>query len=60
MSETLAHLLDDIYIRIGTNLMLYRQIVGIPVGTNCAPLIAYVYSFCYQRDSMASISNESI
>ena len=29
-------LLDNIYIRFGTK--LFRQIVGIPMGTNCAPL----------------------
>ena len=30
--------LGNIYIRFGTK--LYRQIVGIPMGTNCAPLVA--------------------
>ena len=29
--------LDNIYIRFGSK--LYRQIVGIPMGTNCAPLV---------------------
>ena len=33
--EALTFLLDNIYIRFGTK--LYRQIVGIPMGTNCAP-----------------------
>ena len=32
--EALIYLLDNIYIRFGTK--LYRQIVGIPMGTNCA------------------------
>ena len=36
--EALIFLLDTIYIRFGTK--LYRQIVGIPMGTNCAPLVA--------------------
>ena len=36
--EALIFLLDIIYIRFGTK--LYRQIVGIPMGTNCAPLVA--------------------
>ena len=35
--EALIYLLDNIYIRFGTK--LYRQIVGIPMGTNCAPLV---------------------
>ena len=29
---------------------LYRQIVGIPMGTNCAPLVADLFLFCYERD----------
>ena len=36
--EALIYLLDNIYIRFGTK--LYRQIVGIQMGTNCAPLEA--------------------
>ena len=36
--ETLTFLLDNIYIRLGSK--LYRQIVGIPMGTNCALLVA--------------------
>ena len=34
--EALTFLLDNIYIRFVSK--LYRQIVGIPMGTNCAPL----------------------
>ena len=47
--------LDDIYIRFGTK--LYRQIVGIPMGTNCALLVADLFLFCYERDFMTSVSN---
>ena len=36
--EALIYLLDNMYIRFGTK--LYRQIVGIPMGTNCAPHVA--------------------
>ena len=39
--DALSFLLDNIYIRFGTN--LYRQIVGIPMGTNCAPLVADLF-----------------
>ena len=34
----------------------YRQIVGIPMGTNCAPLVADLFLFCYERDFMLSLS----
>ena len=33
--DALVCLLDSIFIRFGTK--LHRQIVGIPMGTNCAP-----------------------
>ena len=36
---------------------LYRQIVGIPIGTNCAPLVAELFLFCYERDFMTSLSD---
>ena len=54
--EALIYLLDLIlYIRFGTK--LYRQIVGIPMGTNCAPLVADLFLFCYERDFMTSLSD---
>ena len=49
------YLLDNIYIRFGTK--LYRQIVGIPMGTNCVPLVADLFLFCYKRDFMMSRSD---
>ena len=53
--EALIYLLDNIYIRFGTK--LYRQIVGIPMGTNCAPLVADLFLFGYERDFMTSLSD---
>ena len=53
--EALIYLLDNIYIRFG--IKLYRQIVGIPMGTNCAPLVADLFLFCYERDFMTSLSD---
>ena len=50
--EALIYLLDNIYIRFDTK--LYRQIVGFPKGTNCAPLVADLFLFCYERDLMTS------
>ena len=48
--ESLTFLLDNIYIRIGAK--LFRQIMGIPMGTNCAPLVADLFLFCYERNFM--------
>ena len=40
-------------------LKLYRQIVGIPMGTNCAPLVADLFLFCNERDFMLSLSDNN-
>ena len=42
---------------LGLALSFYRQIVGIPVGTNCAPLVADLFLFCYERDFMKNLSS---
>ena len=55
MCEALIYLLDNIYIRFGSK--LYRQIVGIPMGNSCAPLIADLFLFCYEGDFMTSLSD---
>ena len=57
MCATPYPILDNIYIRFGTK--LYRQIVGIPMGTNCAPLVADLFLFCYERDFMDSLNHEN-
>ena len=57
MCDALHYLLDNIFIRFGSN--LYRQIVGIPMGTNCAPLVADLFLFCYERDFMLSLSDNT-
>ena len=38
---------------------LYRKTIGIPMGTNCAPLVADLFLFCYERDFMKSLSREN-
>ena len=52
----LIYLLDNIYIRFGSK--LYRQNVGIPMGTNCALLVADLFLFCCERDFMKSLTKE--
>ena len=54
--DELTFLLDNIFIRFGTK--FYRQVVEIPMGTNCAPLIADLFLFCYERDIMMSLSDD--
>ena len=54
--DVMTFLLDNIFNRIGTK--LYRQIVGIPLVTNGAPLVADLFLFCYERDFMMSLSDD--
>ena len=48
--------MDNIFIRFGTK--LYRQVAGIPMGTNYAHLFANLFLFCYERDFMMSLSDD--
>ena len=41
------------------SLELYRHIVGIPMGTKCAPLLADFFLFCYERDFVLSLSDNN-
>ena len=50
-------MLSIIFIRFGSK--LYRQIVGIPMGTYCAPLVADLFLLCYERDCMLSPSDNN-
>ena len=58
VTDALIYLLDNIHIKFGSK--LYRQNVGIPMGTNCAPppLVADLFLFCYERDFMKSLTKE--
>ena len=44
--KCVTFLLDNIYIRFGSE--VYRQIVGIPMGTYCAPIVADLFLFRYE------------
>ena len=41
MCEALHYLLDNIFIKLG--IKLYRQFLGIPMGTNSPPFIADLF-----------------
>ena len=41
-------LVDNIYVRFGGQ--LFQQMVGIPMGTNCAPLLADLFLYSYENE----------
>ena len=57
MCEALTFLSNNIYIRFGSK--LYRQIVGILMGTNCASLVSDLFLFFYERDFMLSLPEDN-
>ena len=44
---------ENIYVQFDG--MVYQQIVRIPMGTNCAPLIADSFLYCYERGFMSDL-----
>ncbi len=46
--EMIEFLIDNIYIRFGG--LTFRQVIGIPMGTNCAPLLADLFLYSYESE----------
>ena len=49
-------LVDNIYVRFGGQ--LYRQMVGIHMGTNCAPLLADLFLCSYENEFLDKLIKE--
>ena len=49
-------LVDNIYVRFGGQ--LFRQMVGIPMGTNCAPLLANLFLYSYENEFLDKLIKE--
>ena len=54
----LEYLLDNIYIEIGNR--VYRQRIGIPMGTDCAQLLANLFLFHYEYNFMKGLIKTNI
>ena len=55
MTDALIYLLDNIYIRFDSK--LYRQNVGIPMGTNCAPLLLICFCVAMTKEKQYDLIN---
>ena len=51
--EAFTFHMENIYVQFDG--MVYQQIVRIHMGTNCAPLIADLFLYCYERDFMSDL-----
>ena len=41
-------LIDNIFVQFGRR--VFQQTIGIPMGTNCAPLLAHLFLYSYEAD----------
>ena len=51
-------LIDNIYVRFGNS--FFRQVVGIPMGTNSAPLLADLFLHTFEYDFMVKTMKQDI
>ena len=54
--KMLEFLVDNIYVRFGGQ--LFRQTIGIPMETNCAPLLADLFLYSYEREFLDKLIKE--
>ena len=45
-------LIDNIFVKFGG--CLFRQVIGIPMGTNCAPLLADLFLYSYESEFLTT------
>jgi hypothetical protein len=49
----LEFLIDNIFVSFGG--ILFQQVVGIPMGTNCAPLLAELFLYSYESEFLQKL-----
>ena len=54
----MEYLIDNIYIKVGNK--VFRQQVGIPMGTDCASLLANLFLFYYEYEYMKNRIKDNI
>ena len=54
--KMIEFLVDNIYVRFGGQ--LFRQMVGIPMGTNCATLLADLFLYSYENEFLDKLIKE--
>ena len=55
--QMIGFLTDNIYIKIGNH--LFWQCIGIPMGTNCAPLLANLFLYSYEVEFLKSVKKSN-
>ena len=61
LMDMITFLIDNIYVKCGTK--VFRQVIGIPMGTDCAPFLANLFLYFYEfhfMEKMAKAKNPDI
>ena len=53
--KMIEFLIDNIFVQFGGH--LFRQVIGIPMGTNCAPLLADLFLYSYENEFLDNMIN---
>ena len=53
MISMLEFLIDNIFVSFGGT--LFQQVVGIPMGTNCAPVLADLFLYSYESEFLLKL-----
>jgi len=54
----LDFLIDNIFVLFGG--LVFQQTIGVPMGTNCAPLLADLFLHAYDADFLQGLSRIKI
>jgi hypothetical protein len=53
----LGFLVDNIYVVFGDH--VFQQFVGIPMGINCAPLLADLFSYSHEAEFVQELLHDN-
>ena len=53
VNNMIKYLLDNIYVKFRGR--IFKQVIGVPMGCDCAPFLANLYLFCYEYDYIKSL-----
>ena len=56
--EWMEYLINNVYIKVGNR--VYRQTIGIPMGTDCAPQLANLFLFHYEYSYMKGLMRDNL
>jgi hypothetical protein len=56
INKMLEFLIDNIYVVVGGQ--VFQQSVGIPMGTNCAPLLVDLFLYSYEAEFIQKLLHE--